>query len=253
MARGNGKAIGMPSAAINVRILAALSLFSSKDESKYMLQGVCIEVDERSATYVGTDGHRLIAYRDELAPDETDNTVTGTFIIPAPYCKLFKLDKEDEGRGRLFIGPRLTIAHSLLDITFVPIEGVYPDWRKSLPKGKASGVTAQFNLKYLADLHKICKALDLGQPFIAPNGDAPAFVWFSGHKHVLGVIMPIKAIDQMDRGAPQWARRGPEREQGDVEDLLLTYEEDDVDPETGELSPKAPRLLPKPDEGGAEA
>lgn len=248
MAKGNGKSIGMPSAAVNVRVLAALSLFTSKEESKYMLQGVCVEAEERSSTYIATDGHRLITYRDELAPEEDSNTLLGIFIIPAPYCKLFKLDKEDEGRGRLFGGPRLTIAHSLLDITFVAIEGAYPDWRKSLPKDKASGIAAQFNLKYLSDLHKICKTLDLSQPFIAPNGDGPAFVWFSGHKHMLGVIMPIKAIDCMDRRAPIWARRGPERDQGDVETLLLTYEEDNMDEETGELTPKAQKRLGKPDE-----
>lgn len=245
---GTTKSAEPQSAAINLRVLGALSLFASKEDTKYMLQGVCLEIEDRHTTYIATDGHRVIAYRDELGDDEPSNTLLGVHIVPTPYCTIIKLEKDDQGRGRLFGGMRLTIAHSLLEFTFVAIEGNYLDWRKSIPKTKASGVVAQFNLKHMADLLKICKQLDLGQPFIAPNGsDAPAFIWFNA-KHVFGAIMPVKAIDQMNRNAPVWARRGPQRDQGDIEDLvLLPYDDEQVDDETGEVTKKGPpKLLPPP-------
>jgi DNA polymerase III subunit beta len=241
-ANGKKRPISRPQAMLNLRVLNALSLFASKDETRYYLQGVCIEAEERGSTYVGTDGHRLIAYRDDLAPDDDDNTLLGVFIVPTLHCKHFKLDKEDDGRAVLHGADagRISIAHGFTDVTFMPIDGIYPHWRRSLPQGTPSGKVAQFNVTFLADLRKLTKQLSLSEPFIAHNGDAPAYIWFSGHPQVMGVIMPIKTIDEMEREAPAWVRRGPEREQGDIEDEHPLFTEEEHDPETGELPTEKP-------------
>lgn len=237
MAKPNGHA--PIQSTINLRVLAALSLFASKDENRPALQGVCLEVDERSITYVATDGSRLISYRYDLEPDEENQTLYGVFTIPTTHCKSFKLEKDDEGRAILSEAnaDRLTIAHGSTDITFMPID-CFPDWRKALPRTITSGEPAQFNFAQMKDLGRVCKLLDLGQPFVAHNGEKPAFIWFSGHPHVLGLICPIKALDEMAREAPQWARRGPERDQGDIEDFKFESDDEPHDPETGELPPK---------------
>lgn len=225
-------------AVVDLRVLAALSLFASKDDTRYYLQGVCIEVEERAVTYIGTDGSRLLVYREDLAPDEESHSLEGAFIVPTPHCKHFKLDKDDDGRATLRPADagRLTLAHGFMDVTFLPIDGVYPHWRRSLPRVAASGVPAQFSIKLLSDLGKICKQLELGPPFIAHNGEAPAFVWFSGRPNVLGLLAPLKMVDETEREAPQWARRVPDWQQADIEDLIISSEEE-FDPETGELTP----------------
>lgn len=230
----NGKASGLGTSAINLRILAACSLFAAKDATRVALQGVCVEIDARSTTYVATDGGRLIAYREELeSDDENDNLLIGSFIIPTQCCKVFKFDKEDDGRGRIFGTGRLTLAHNYVDVTFLPIEAPFPDWRKSVPKIAASGVPAQFNLKYMSDLQKFCKALEL-YPFIAPDGGGPAFIWFN-QPNVMGLIMPLKTLDQIGRTADPWALRGgPQRDQADIEDEPL-FKDEPFDPETGEI------------------
>ncbi len=223
-------------AIINLRVLAALAPFTGKDDDRYYLQGVCIEIDARSVTYIGTDGVRLMAYREDLEPDDEDHELVGTFIIPAVHCKAIKLGKDDEGRATLARSgkDRLTIAKGFVDVTFLPIDGVYPHWRRVLPRG-ASGVPAQFDLKRLADVDKFAKSLSLSAPFIAHNGSGPAFVWFSGHPNVFGMVMPVKHVDEMARDAPQWARRGPMPAQRDLEDDLF---QEDHDEETGEVKPK---------------
>lgn len=253
----NGNGHEPKSAAINLRVLAAFHLFASKDETRYMLQGVCIELEERHTTYVATDGHRIITRRDELSNDEPSNTLLGVHIIPTPHCALFKPEKDAEGRALLFSnGTRVTIQYGMEEHTFPALEGDYPDWRKSIPKGKPTGVRAQFNLKLLIDLHKLCKLLELGQPIIEHNGnDAPAFIFFND-KRVFGGIMPVKTLDMSDRTAPIWTRRGgPERDQGDIEDLvLLPYDDEEVDPETGEVTKKGPpKQLPPPAETPPDA
>lgn len=203
---------------INLRVLAACTAFASKDEARYYLNGVCIEIDARGVTYAATDGARLIAYRDELNTEAEDNLLIGTFIIPTEHCKHFKVGKDDDGIAKVFSGARLTIAYNMVDLTFAPIDGVYPDWRKVIPRNPPSGVVGQFNLKVLTDLQKLAKGLDLGTPFIAHDGEGPARVWFPAREDVVGVVMPYRVPDQTARLVPDWAKYGPDRDQADIED-----------------------------------
>jgi DNA polymerase-3 subunit beta len=209
---------GIRASTINLRVLGAAVAFASKDEARYYLNGVCLEIEPRAVTYIATDGHRLIAYRDEKQdPESPDNLLTGTFIIPTAHCKPHKLEKHDAGEAKIFGAGRLTIAHDFCDVTFLPIDGVFPDWRKTIPKGAASGVLAQYNLDFLAAFKKFSGAIDQGMPFVAPNGEGPALVWFIGCPHVFGIVMPVKTINEMSRVAPDWSRGG-DHEQADIED-----------------------------------
>jgi len=220
MAVANGAGTDMQCSTINLRVLAALVPFASKDDTRYYLQGVCVEIDERGATYAATDGRTFVAYRDDLDPDADDNHLLGVFIIPAPQCKLLKLSKDDDGRAKMFGAARLTLAYNFVDVTFAPIDGVYPDWRKMLPQGRPSGEIGQFNPSFLAELAKFSKALDLGLPIIAHNGERPTRIWFPVHEHVVAVLMPFRAHNfTYMPNLPRWALIGPEREQGDIEDV----------------------------------
>lgn len=94
---------GLATSIINLRVLAAAVAFASKEETRYYLKGVCLEIEPRAVTYIGTDGHRLIVYRDEKQDkDAPDNLLLGTFIIPTAHCKPHKLDKEDSGEAKIF-------------------------------------------------------------------------------------------------------------------------------------------------------
>lgn len=210
---------GLATSTINLRVLGAAVAFASKDEARYYLNGVCLEIDARSVTYVATDGASLIAYRDEkLDPDTPDNLLLGTFIIPTAHCKPHKLDKEDSGEAKIFGSGRLTIAHDYCDVTFLPIDGSYPDWRKTVPREKVSGVLGQFNLKRLAAFEKFSTAVDLPPPFVAHNGpEAPAIIWYPGRPEAIGIAMPFKMTNEIARDVPEWARGG-NHEQADIED-----------------------------------
>lgn len=197
----------MKTSKINLRILGAIVAFASKEETRYYLNGVSVEFTPRAATYVATDGHRLVAYYDELGPDDAANELLGAFIIPTPHCKPFKLGKDDPADAKIFgeSNTRLTIAHEFVDVTFNPIDGTFPDWRKVVPPGQPSGVLAQFNLDHFATLKKFAKQVGLPNPFIAHNGPEPAFTWFAGHANVFGVIMPMRIEGDPERLAPDWA------------------------------------------------
>lgn len=217
---------GLATSTINLRVLAAASLFASKDEARYYLNGVSLEIEPRAVTYIATDGIKLIAYRAEKDdPDSPDNLLIGRFIIPTAFCKSHKLDKDDIGEAKIFGAGRLTIAHNFVDLTFLPIDGVYVDWRKIVPRAAASGTVGQYNPDHLAAFKKFSDAIDHGPPFIAYNGEAPALVWFSRVSHCFGVVMPFKMIDEMARVSPDWARGPNDADQGDIEDHLARADE----------------------------
>lgn len=216
----------MECSSINLRVLAAAAAFASKDEARYYLNGVLIEIEPRAVTYVATDAARMIVYRSEVDdPEIPDNLLVGSFIIPTAQCKSFKLEKDDTGEAKIFGKGRLTIAHDFVDIVFAPIDGIYPDWRRVIPRGPASGLIGQFNLKLLAEFTKFGAVIDHGSPFVAHNGSAaPAMVWFPGAPHCFGTIMPMKLTNESNRTAPPWAVGSSNRDQADIEDHLESDE-----------------------------
>jgi DNA polymerase III subunit beta len=217
---------GLLTSTINLRVLAAASAFASKDEARYYLNGVCLEIEPRAVTYIATDGVKLIAYRHEKDDPETpDNLLVGRFIIPTAHCKSHKLSKDDIGEAKIFGAGRLTIAHDFVDLTFMPIDGVFVDWRKVVPRKAASGALSQFNLEHLAAFKKFGDAVDHGMPFVGHNGEGPALVFFSRVSHCFGVIMPTKLINEIDRLSPDWARGPNDGDQGDIEDHLARANE----------------------------
>lgn len=229
---------------INLRVLAAAAAFASKDEARYYLNGVLLEIEPRSVTYIATDGATMIVYRRDVDDPETpDNLLTGSFIIPTQHCKSHKIDKNDDGLGKIFGKSRLTIAYNFVDISFASIDGIYPDWRRVIPRGAASGVLAQFNFKRLVDFTKFGQAIDHGSPFIAHNGlEGPAMVWYPGASNCFGIIMPIKLTNELSRSAPSWAIASSNHVQGDIEDIL-----DETDKEQERRLEGFTKLDDKPD------
>lgn len=178
---------------INLRVLAALSICASTEETRYYLNGVKVEITPRHVTYVVTDGHRLVAHRETLADDAADNATLGDFIIPLVQCKAIKLGKRDDGAATIAgDASRLTIERDGAAVSFKPVEGSFPDWRRVLPSS-IDGVTAQFNPKYLADFAKVGAMLEYGDKvWVSHNGDSPASITWSGNVNTLAVLMPIR-------------------------------------------------------------
>lgn len=193
---------------INLAALAAVSKFTSTDDTRYYLQGVCLEIEPRAVTYVATDGHRCVAHREAIVGDDPDNDLTGTFIVPTAQCREHKFKKKDPAYGLLSgDNKRLTLEFDGLGISFQPIDGTFPDWRLIVPRFPLSGQPGQFNGLYAADFSKFSQAMGFGSLCeIAHNGQAnPGLVRFPNHPDTIGVIMPFRGSVDMTAGLPEWA------------------------------------------------
>jgi len=194
-------------ARIDVTVLGAVSLFASKEETRYYLNGVYLEIEPRSVTYVATDGHRLMAYRDALFDAENANTCVGNFIVPTAQCRVFKCRKDGIPAATLTQDEKtLTLEHDGIGLTFAPIDGQFPDWRRTVPRGPFSDNPAQFNLAYMSDFAKFAKLLSLPAPFVRHDTlHTPACIEFGGYPHIVALQMPMRVEGHAVHAVPDWA------------------------------------------------
>jgi DNA polymerase-3 subunit beta len=201
---------------LNLKTLAAVNLFASNESTRYYLNGVLVEARADHVMYVATDGHRMMAYRENLEPLEENAAprLTGDFIIPSDVCKRLKpksakysyqetANLTREGDAAL----RLTTLDGTAHI-FKPIDGTYPDWRRVVPETLSGNVTIEandkrasqgicFNPDYLVSFKKFAETTGTTYCGIACNGGDPAGIVFSD-ENAFGVLMPMRAETQAE-------------------------------------------------------
>jgi hypothetical protein len=178
-------------------VLAAALVCVSTEETRYYLRGVYVQPDHDDVVLVSTDGHRLFCGRCPLPPAGAVTPPTG-FIIPTDAVK-----KALSGYKGLAIQiSRTGDVWTLGDVTFRPVDGTFPDFRRVVPTQKTIsedlGKIAQFNPAYLADMGKIAKIFSPARstkinPAIHHMGPNPSIITFGGRDDVFALLMPLRA------------------------------------------------------------
>ena len=198
-------------------IIKALLLMTPKQDIRYYLKGVLVDVRAQDVTLVATNGHALLAvpYVDNIEGDR----LIGQWIIPREALEAVKPCKA--GRSSLPIAieivramipnperPDTITITGATTTTTKPIDGRYPDWRRAVP-GSASLEVAQFDPALIAtfgDVHALLGGSEKFKPVIHHNGRGGALVSGLG-RDALGVIMPLRVDtdDMQHPGLPSWA------------------------------------------------
>ena len=168
-------------------ILHAMSTLAAKKDIRLQLNGVLVEWSATTTRIVATDGHKLGIYN---LPDQ-DNATSGSVIIPLEALTGLK--------GDVIIGENtLTTSDSVKQ--FRPVDMVYPDYRRVMPRDKASGIAGSFNVDYMTQFQKVAKMLGnkTSCAVFYHNGEREAAkVSVSSTVNFLGVIMPMR-VDLVD-------------------------------------------------------
>lgn len=183
-------------------VLRAAMVCVSTEETRYYLRGVHVEPDADDVVLVSTDGHRLFCGRCPLPPAGAV-TPAEPFIIPTETIKKALTGYKGLGIHLTRTGEVWTLG----DVTFKPVDGTFPDWRRVLPSlktiGEDLGKLAQFNPTYVGDMAKVCKALTgAGSPVIHHMGSNPAMVTFPGREDLFCLVMPMRGqmLDKAELG-----------------------------------------------------
>lgn len=186
-------------ATIDVNVLKAVNLSAGTEKFRDYLNGVLLEIDAESVTYVATDGHRLMAVHRKV---HERNTLTGYYILPRKDIDAIKLSKKSSPDATMTkSGADILIEYDGGKSIMKPIDGSYPDWRRVLPS-KTDGTPAQYNGELLESFQKFGKLLYMGMPHLHHNGAGPAMVTFADHPEAFGVIMPLRDFNPAAPATP---------------------------------------------------
>ena len=172
--------------------LAAVALAASNEKGRDYLHGVFIEATPSHVTMTATNGHILLTARHDA---ETPDVVSFSIIIPSDIITLALRSKT----------PEVALSaddagYKLGNISFQPIDGVYPDWRRVVPKASPETLSIDgvwFPTDYLTVMAKAAKLLDPASRsrfIVYPDGESPALVQFLDDANVVGVVMPIRTL-----------------------------------------------------------
>ncbi len=158
-------------------MITMTSFAISRDETRYILNGVLLVVKKNSIRMVATDGRRLaFIERDAQFPKGVDVQV----IIPTKTIQELNRNLEDSGDTEIYIGNNHTI-FNLGDITIVSrlIEGEFPNYEQVIPPEGNKKTRAEREKLFLAikraslltsqDSRAIKIDLDKGRMVISKN------------------------------------------------------------------------------------
>ena len=197
-------------------VLAALNCASS-EETRYYLQGVCLEIRPRESFAVATDGHVLFTSHFALEADAPDNALCGSFILHKDGLKTIKIRRVINAASTIerLDAATVKIVCDGQDFCAKLIDGTFPDWRRVVPDDASFGEAAEhvddvdYSTRKLDVFWKAAAALGLcsrtsgGNPFsLARGGNGPAIVRF-GNDDVLGVITPYRSNARRGK-RPAW-------------------------------------------------
>ena len=199
---------------IKAELLRTLIPFISKEQSRFYLNGVYFD----NGLLVATNGHILAAIKPSEALGEIES-----FILPMATIKAILAVKPSGkrfsayvtfGNGTATVTQRKSLTDesdtvALSTINYTPIDGIYPVWRRVLPKLEApekSQVShSGFSTKYLAALESLGDNVLM---FMNPDAGSPS-IFKASHSdcEAFAVIMPMRSDIKPDATLPEWIER----------------------------------------------
>lgn len=178
--------------------VAAVALFSGKNDIRNYLNGVHIEVMNLETRIVATDGHTAGMYR-----HEGSNPTTFDVTIPTASIEIIMKTKA--------LNMEVMCKDGIWTINGLPFEpcfGKFPAYRRIVPLSVTNEV-AQFNPEYLMRVAKAGKLMKNKAMFVIhQNGSGASVARFNNDSDFIGIIMPWNPMaTQTDNGMPTWGAK----------------------------------------------
>lgn len=179
---------------INIKALRAMLPLAGDRDVRFYLNSVMVEVQQTQTRYVATTGAVLGLYSE---PRENDTSETIQIIVPRDVVKQLKPNKKmvfgslvlnDDGTARI-LNPA-----SEQDIGFKPIDGVFPDYQRVVPK-EVDGTAGNYDVELLYQFVEVNKALGAKYPGmidLQQNGPTAAALVRLTDPDFTGVVMPYR-------------------------------------------------------------
>lgn len=153
---------------IEVKKLKAALVTAAKEDTRFYLNGVFVEVHAQHILLVSADGYRMSVIRDAAnVPDEA--YVGKSFIIPRKLVedavKNIKFDRcvvsfTPAETMDSDVTEQIKIESPGVKLSGAAVDAKFPEWRRVLPNGPTKNITDfQVNAAYVGDFAKISTIL----------------------------------------------------------------------------------------------
>ncbi len=130
-------------------LLSKTAFAAAKDDSRHVLNGIYMSVDQTSLTFIGTDGKRLSKVNAELPSCQ----LSGQFIVPLKAVdEVIKILDEDHPVKIFFYEDKIAIETHVITIISKLLTGEYPDVSRVIPEN--SDITVHLHREELIVLLK---------------------------------------------------------------------------------------------------
>lgn len=183
---------------LSIPHLLGTAVAASKDESRYYLNGVYIEVRSTGVVYAATDGMLLTVCRTQ--PEEAP-TETGDYIVPLDVIATVKKWKSKSATATLALrgDGKAEITDGVNVAVFNFVEGTFPDFRRVIPRGFTPSMPSRLDgavLMRAQEFFKIVCGLNWGDrdsiPTVHWNGKSGSSIVTYGEREALAVFTPMK-------------------------------------------------------------
>lgn len=115
------------------QILSKTAFSAAKEDSRYMLNGVQLQIKENGATFTGTDGKRLAKTSATLSIDTAASA--GTYVIPLKAVEemIKMLDDSDTPVQMSLSQDKVSLESNHLTLITKLLSGQYPDVERVIP------------------------------------------------------------------------------------------------------------------------
>jgi DNA polymerase-3 subunit beta len=105
---------------------------ASREDTRYSLTGVFMQIADSTATFVGTDGKRLAKTSTEI---EVDKNFKGSYIIPFKAVEELQKIIDDEAQITLHLmNDKIAVQTQQSTVITKLLSGDYPDFQRVIPK-----------------------------------------------------------------------------------------------------------------------
>lgn len=111
----------------------------SREDNRYTLTGVSLNISNNSAVFVGTDGKRLS--RAHMQLEGVDSQLAGSYILPLKAVEEIQKNLFDEGSARLYLmKDKIALQSGQMMVISKLLSGDYPDVTRVIPQASESTI-----------------------------------------------------------------------------------------------------------------
>ncbi len=155
---------------------------AAREDSRYMLNGIQLQIANQKAVFIGTDGKRLAKI---ASPVVIDPSVTGTYVIPLKAVEeMIKMLDESDSQVHLSLAhDKVSLESGPLTLITKLLSGQYPDVERVIP----ANLTQTFSI-HREELMSLLRQISL---FTSETSSSVRFSFETGQLHLAAMSSDI--------------------------------------------------------------